>query len=160
MVDSERRPVREATLEDLPRLMTLSREFYDASPYKGKVRYDENKMKNVLKQLITSDSSVATIFVGFNKMGKLRGMLACMGVEPFFSTDKVTSEVMWWISPEDRGLGIAQELIEAYEGWGRLHGYHLAQMVLLEALKGNELHNYYTRKGYDLTEKAYTKVLQ
>jgi len=156
LVDSERRSVRKATLGDLPRLMRLSKEFYDASPYNGRLTFDESKLKNVLKMLISSDDSIGTIFIGT----KSQGLLACMGVEPFFSTDRVATEVMWWVSPQDRGSGIAQELIEAYEGWCRLHGYRMAQMVLLDALKGSSVDRFYTKKGYELTEKAYIKVLQ
>lgn len=157
LVNSECRPIREANLTDIMKLVELSKEFYEASPYKGKVQWDYNKLKRTLKAIINCESEVGTIFVAEDQTG-IHGMLACMGVEPFFSSDRAATEVMWWVSPSHRGSGMAQKLVEAYEGWARYHGYPMAQMVLLDALKGSSVDKYYTKKGYTLTEKAYIKV--
>jgi GNAT superfamily N-acetyltransferase len=157
LVNSERRSVREATPEDLPRLMVLAKEFYEASPYNGKTLLDPNKLRRTIQVLINCESEVGTIFVAEDETG-VHGMLACMGVETFFSSDQVATEVMWWITPSHRGSGMAQRLMEAYESWAKYHGYPVVQMVLLEALKGSSVDKYYTKKGYELTEKAYIKV--
>jgi GNAT superfamily N-acetyltransferase len=151
--------VRQASVADIGRLVELSEEFYKASPYYDKVPWDSGKIKSTIRTIIEYPKGKGTIFVGLDDQEKVQGMLACAGGETFFSSEPVATEIMWWISPSARGLGLAKELVQAYETWCRLHGYRLAQMVLLEPLRGDVLHQYYTRKGYELTEKAYVKVL-
>lgn len=157
LVDTEFRHLRSATLADTKRVIELAKEFYDASPYAGKVSWDYNKVKRTVKALIECDDELGTVLLALDKDGTPQGVLLGVAVEPPFSSQRVAAELMWWVTPSQRASRMALELIAGYERWCDTYKYPLRTMMLIEALNGDLVEKLYLKKNYKLLEKAYIK---
>jgi hypothetical protein len=62
---------------------------------------------------------------------------------------------MWWVNPEHRSRK-SLALKEAYEFWAKKVG---AKFIQMANMNDEKIERFYQRTGYDLTERAYLKVI-
>ncbi len=89
--------------------------------------------------------------------GGLVGMLVGGIASPLFSTDRVATELAWFVDPSYRDGVSAYKLLASYEKWAVDIGCTFVTMIDIDTLES--LEPLYTRKGYTLTEKTYVKEI-
>jgi hypothetical protein len=124
--------------------------FFEASPYK-ELGYAEDRVQ----QLITlfEETTSKRLCLLWLKDDKPKGLLAGVIETSLFSWTPFASELVFWVDEDARKSRAAVSLVGAYEYWAKAAG---CQYVTLVDLMGN-LHDYYTRKGYELRERTYLK---
>jgi GNAT superfamily N-acetyltransferase len=146
-------PLKLGTLEDLPDILRMAREFHKSSPF-GDLPFEDDKVTRVVTELLGPRSGGVIILEENN-----RALLAAAITEPIFSSKKLATEVMWWVDSDIRGTAIGRELLDAYEYWAQIQGCELSQMVCLETQERDLLDRYYKRRGYRPVEYTYVKEL-
>lgn len=68
----------------------------------------------------------------------------------------VATELGWYVRPDFRKLGLGKDLLSAFEYWAKeVAGASLINMGSIDDSVGD----YYLKKGYSLSERAYIKEL-
>lgn len=136
--------IRQATIEDVPRIVALGAEFLAECPYSW-VPLDAEAFGAFAAGMIEH----GVIFLSDD--GMIGGVIS-----PFYFNPAVTmaAELFWWA----RSGG--QELRQALEAWGRERG---AQALTCSGLTGEReaaIRRVYARAGYHPAEVAFVKRLQ
>lgn len=76
---------------------------------------------------------------------------------PLFSSDQTAVELGWFMVPEYRNGKDGLRLLTKFEAWAKDNNCRHVTMVDIDPL--NDLDDLYSRKGYELTEKAYVKEI-
>ena len=142
--------VRPATLVDIPALVAMGQAFLHASHYARFYADNPAQVAQLAERLITSPGGV--VFVA-EKEGQVVGMLAAVVYDHFISAQRVASEVVFWVDPASRGLGL--KLLRATERWARAQGALALQMISPNA----EVDRLYDRLGFSPIERAFQKDL-
>lgn len=143
-------------LADPLEVYDIVRAFIDESPYKD-IRLEDNHLDSVFS-LFTPENIKTHMAVVLVKDEKIVGILAAVATEGnhHFITDKIATELMWYVYPDHRGTGHALKLVEAYEEWCRQFGVKYAAMT---SLVDNDLQKLYKKLGYKACEIAYMKEI-
>lgn len=158
MGDTNGRPVRPATLHDVPYILEMCQTFYLTSPFFDKLLFDSKKVRSTIEALI-KNPDLGVVLLSLFPEGFPSGMLIGMLVEAPFSTEKIATELAWYIYPEGRASRASICLVDAFERWAKGKGARISTMMLLDELRGSSVERLYDRRGYELTEKSYMKVL-
>lgn len=148
--------IRPAVLEDMPELLRMARDFYEASGLGRESPYDGPRMAEILRFLIESEDS--TVIVS-ELRSELSGMVAVVKSPDMWAGGIVAQEVFWWIDPRHRGRRVGRKLLKAAEAWAKESGADTMVMVALKATSPNALHSVYSRAGYEPVETHYRKAL-
>lgn len=142
------------TIEDLSEVIRLSMAFFEASPY-SKLGVSDNRVRDLCATFLRGDADKLCLLLVDGD--QVLGCIAAVAVQNIFNDRWSTIEQMWWIDPEHRGLGNANQMLEAYEYWAT---YKVnAQVIQLVNLVNLPLDKLYTRRGYEKHEEAWLKVL-
>lgn len=135
----------------------LIRKFFSQTRY-GHRDIDEEGAKATVTSFLQSDNR-EKICLLWEKMGIPVGIIAGQ-IHPLpFLGAKVAMECLWWVEPEERGSPAGVDLLDAFEYWAKLQGADFLQMMSMPDMTGKLLDRLYRKRGYDLTEIAYTKEL-
>lgn len=149
--------LRLATLDDIPILLNLAKNFHKVSPYRG-MRFNTQKGKDFLASVITGPKSEGVILVAL-KDTKPIGMLIGWAAEPVFTSNKVATELCWWVEEEYRKTRGALLLYNAYEDWAARVGCSHIQGAYLSGWRA-DLHDFFKKRGYIQVESSYLKTLK
>lgn len=146
--------IRDATIADMDQLLYLAESFYSEAASDNLPKYDKTQAIFMGNSLIESDDA---IFLVCEKDNDLVGMGA-LCITPFclFSSEKVASELFWYILPNYRG-SIGIKLHKKLEDEAKNRGADLISMV--DHVSSMDLEYYYKRKGYDIFERTYMRRL-
>lgn len=148
--------VRRAVPSDLPEMLELANEFFDASAYTEKLR-DYMYFVELGKQFILDSSKVAFVW---EKDDALVGMIIGSLVQsPYNPATTVAIENMWWVKEEHRNSVNSMKLLKRFEEWGKAMGADIVTMVSLEKLNPEKIDKIYTRYGYSKVESTYMKEI-
>lgn len=147
--------IKIATLEDLPGLLKVLKNFFDASPFNGLTDFDVVIATETATKIIQGEKENGIVLL-YLKEGVVKGVLAGLCHQMFFSKDKVATELCWWVDEDARGRD-SLELISAYEFWAEKVGCTITTMANLTGTTGERLDKYYKRRGYTPLETAYGK---
>lgn len=147
--------IKIAELEDLPGLLNVIKNFFDNSPFNGLTEFNPSIASDTAKRILQGPKENGIILL-YLKDGVVKGVLAGLAHELFFSADKVATELCWWVDEDARGRD-SLELIEAYEFWAEKVGCSIVSMANLTGTTGERLDKYYKRRGYTPLETAYGK---
>lgn len=68
----------------------------------------------------------------------------------------IATELGWYVREDNRGLGLGKDMLEAFEYWAKeIAGAQVVNMGSIDDSVGE----YYIKKGYVLSERAYIKEL-
>ena len=146
--------IRFATEEDIPVLLRMIKEFYNQTPYSS-LRYDNAKTSALVSGLITNSKDESIVLVLMDKGGDVIGTLIAVITEPLCSTEKLATELVWWVDEGYRGRE-SIELLDAYEYWQKKVGCSGVSMASIQG--GSDLDKFYKRRGYSVSELTYFKV--
>lgn len=124
MVTTETSVVREATVEDIDRIVTMGRRFLAETEYREVMAGDPVRMAETVRDLIAGDRGLLLVLDGDEG---LRGMIGVFAFEHPISGAVVASELFWWVEPETRGDGL--KLLRGAERWARGVGASVLQMI-------------------------------
>ncbi len=149
--------VRLANPDDVPVIVDLMREFHRDSPYKA-VIFDKNKSKNFILGVIKGNVRDHICLVALRENTPIGFIVGAIGETPF-STDKIASELGWFVRKEARGTKASYLLFKAYEDWAYRAGAKIVQSAYLPSLTPG-LDRFYDREGYRPVEQSYIKVVR
>lgn len=139
-----------AKLDDVPALVSLSRELWEQMPYGiGKAAFLDWKIEGTFRGVINQGISENCIIM-VDKSGELIGAIGASHSEPLWNTDKHAVELFFFVRPGHKRAAVL--LIDAFEEWARrtgCKGIHL----------GIDNKNRRTSKGFVSAEQMYYKDL-
>lgn len=139
---------------DIPAVMDMGRHFLSASPY-SELEFSEDATRAYLFSCLTNPEERICI-LSMDGSVPVGALLANTSYAPF-SSDKVATELAWWVEPEYRKSRRGLDLKEAYEFWAMKMGAKKIGMALLKTEHGPGLHKLFLRGGYKEAETAYVK---
>lgn len=146
--------IRDATSEDIPRLVAMGERFLTETVYRDRgVGVNAAAMTRTV--LLLLNSPTGAVFVA-EDAGALVAMIGLLLFENPITGELTASELFWWVEPEHRGRGgYGVRLLKRGEQWARTTGAHKIHMIAPTQAVG-EL---YRRLGYDYLETAYQKAI-
>lgn len=136
--------IRQATVDDIPRLLAMGEKFADRAKLIDHVGYEPESMKQTFNDMIEGGHP---IFVG--EQGAIGATSAW---HPFNRSHAIAQEVFWW-SEGREGL----RLLAALEEWC-IPNVKSLRMITLEALNPERIGQLYIKRGYTSLEHSYIKV--
>ena len=150
MVKTTPTKIREATEDDVLDCLILFKQFHKESkvPYS----WDAKKTQQVFIETLPLPNFTTLVAERDNE---IIGFICAMFSEPFFSSEKVSTEVAWYVNKDSRGSTAAFKLLKAYEEWATSQGVKYVGMTYLENV--TDLSEVYEKKGYSKAETHYMK---
>lgn len=142
--------IREATIEDVPAIADMGLDFLATDDYQGVLSENRAQIEATSRFLITDQNGV--IFVAETPVG-LVGMISMLAFTHHFSGERVAGELVWWVKPAHRGIGI--RLLRRAEQWAAESGARRIQMIA----PNESVAHIYERLGYTMIETAYQRTV-
>jgi len=156
--------IREAILEDGPRIRAMTTRFLAESLY-GTI-FRRAATPDAIDSMIALVMQLGAIFLAEHGAGDPRwvqgvdegviGMLAMIVVPHQLSSQIIAEEVAWWVEPRARGGSIGPKMLRHAEEWATRNGANMVKMV---APAGSTVGTFYEHSGYQAVETAYIKGL-
>lgn len=147
--------VRQATQEDVPRIVEMSAKFYETTSYARWAPFNPDTVHDLAANLAEHH-----VMLVAEDAGELVGMVGLFAAPFMFNSDVTAAyEVVWWVDPEAQGRGAGKALLQGVEPACTARGCQAVQMVHLQS-SPPQAAAIYERMGYGHTESSYTKVLQ
>ena len=142
--------IRIATDADLLDILILGKQFL--KEYDTGFTTDLELLSESITTMISGEDHLVLVL---EKNGNVEGMLLGFISSPFFSRERMASELAWFLSKDARGFKESTQLIDAYEEWAVSKGCKFITMSDIEVL--SSLQKLYESRGYTLMEKTYVK---
>jgi GNAT superfamily N-acetyltransferase len=139
--------IRDATADDIPRLVEMGERFLTETVYRGRVAVNPLAMARTVGLLLASD--LGTVFVS-EQDGIVVGMIGLLLFENPITGEPTASELFWWVEPESRGHGL--RLLKRAEQWARDMGAARIHMI---APADTDVGRLYQRCGYRVLETSW-----
>lgn len=147
--------VRQATQDDVPRIVEMSAKFYETTSYARWAPFNPDTVHDLAANLAENH-----VMLVAEEGGQLVGMVGLFVAAFMFNGDIIAAyEVVWWVDPEAQGQGAGKALLGAIEPACAARGCRTVQMVHL-ANSPPQAAAIYERMDYRHTESSYTKTLQ
>lgn len=147
--------IREATTQDIPRLIEMGRQFLLSGPYKDVIEDHPETPRQLAEKLLGLPES-AKVIVAENR-GAISGVLAFIVYPHFYSGRPTAQEIIWLTDPEERKKfpfdGIA--LFSYAQKVAKEMGAEYMQFTA----PTHEVAQLYELKGYTQIEVGYQKRL-
>jgi GNAT superfamily N-acetyltransferase len=142
--------IREATMDDIPVLVSMGQQFRASSAYAAHLPENTTQMAAIAKRLIASPEGLVLVAT---RDGQIVGTIGVLLYPHHFSGLPTAGELWFWVTPEHRGYGV--RLVRRAEQWAQRQGATTMQMIAPTP----EVGTLYRRLGYTALEVAYTKEL-
>lgn len=146
--------IRDATPDDIPRLVEMGERFLTETVYRGRVTVNPVAMARTVGLLLASE--VGAVFVS-EQHGTVVGMIGLLLFEHPITGELTASELFWWMDDRHRGGPDAIRLLRRGERWARELGAAKMHMI---APVGSGVGRLYQRCGYEELETAWQRDLQ
>lgn len=150
--------VRQATTDDVPRLVAMGAAFLESSRYGRLFPPGPGRLEHFVRRVL----EVGVIFVLERKVEvddpvQIVGLLAVVPVDEHPLTgEPYVDEVAWWVDPAHRGrAGVV--LLHHLEGWARQVGLDMVKMVAPEGMTGTAVRTLLEHRGYVPVETAFMR---
>jgi GNAT superfamily N-acetyltransferase len=140
--------VRLATDEDVARIAELGVRFNQETPYQQILTVDPALLETLTRSLLANEDALALVS---EIDGDVVGVLGMLVTSHPYSGERVASEIVWWVNPNQRGDGVKMLLYA--ERWAREKGAVVIQMIAPD----RRLEQFYERVDYVPVERAYQK---
>lgn len=154
--------IREATMDDVPRIIAMAERFYPESPYPDIYGDMPASQAAGLAIVAIQGFAAAGIVPGVLLVAEdgdtLAGML-CLHIDPAtFTPEVIAGELVWWVEPEYRGGLLSVRLVKAGEAAAKARGATVMRMAHLSTSPA-QAGDLYERLGYRPSEVYYSKRL-
>ena len=146
--------VRPATIKDVPAVLIMGRQFFNAAGWPEVTTWDEGSVETTLRGIISGTIPGGLLVAGDDQP---IGMIGFM-VFPFYFNLSVTvaQEIFWWVEPQARfGAGIA--LLDAFEAAGAARGATVYIVSAVARMRNDALTRLYARRGYAPAENTFIR---
>jgi L-amino acid N-acyltransferase YncA len=146
--------VRDGTEKDIPRIIEMSREFWQKTDFKD-VEFEPDMVDTMSRKCIDDG-----LMVVLESRGKIEGF-AC-GIKNYLlasSKAVVGTELAWWVDPKCRTGRNGINLLLELEKKAKKEGVRFWNMVFMESSMPEEIEGIYKRMGYRICETVYMKEL-
>jgi GNAT superfamily N-acetyltransferase len=117
--------IREATKDDIPRLVELGRVMHTEASRLNKLRYVPGKVYVLLSSMVGAEHCFVRVV---EEQGEVIGGLVA-AVEPhWFSTDLLAYDLALFVRPDKRGGLAAARLVAQYKVWAKERGAVITQL--------------------------------
>lgn len=110
--------VRPATLDDLPDLLEIARQFIQEAPNYSSRELDEQALRENLSAVI---NGMGAVFVA-EQGQEIAGGIVCLTTKDWFNNQVIAFEQVFYVKPEYRGTPAALMLIDVFLSWSRQMG--------------------------------------
>jgi hypothetical protein len=145
--------VRDGTIEDIPMVVLMAREFWKMTRYD-----DEFDQSHVFGMAVMALEHGLLAILEID--GVVEGFTA--GVKgPLLGNASVLSgtEIAWWVNPGARKGRNGLELMNHIEGMAKAQGVKYWNMIVMESCMPEVGSAIYLRQGYQKSETSFTRVL-
>lgn len=115
---------REAVAADLPRIVELGSHFLDQTGYRALLAANPEQMARTAASFVNDPEKVILLA---ERDERIIGMLLALVYDHPLSSERIGSELVWWVEPDARGCGL--HLLRQAERWAKAHGAGVMQMV-------------------------------
>lgn len=148
--------IRQATQDDLRRIVEMSEKFYPYTSYcvRSGIPFDPIAVATLASGMIDNG-----IFNVAEVDGAVIGMIGLI-IHPFIFNPEYTvaGEIIWWVEPEFWNQGVGAQLLASVEAPCKERGVRQIQMIdLINSTFSAEV--LYTKFDYNPTERIFTKVI-
>lgn len=154
--------IREATAADVDRLVAMALQFLEATRYGELLGRSPDALRTLIEVVLEHGvgfvaEAVVPVPVGFSPVSvQLVGMIGVVAVPHPMNGRLYCDELVWWVEPGSRYVGVGPALKRAVEAWARSKNCSMIKMV---APAGSRVGRFLEHDGYEAYETAYFKVL-
>lgn len=145
--------IREAQSEDVPAIVRLGSQSLIDGPYAGLLKDTPEQSAEFALTIIAA--SKGKILVYESDDGKVSGLIGFIIFPHYFTKEPTATEIMWYVSPEERKGGAAIKLLWEAEKEAKSMGATWMGMSAPNA----EVGKLYERFGYKAAETTFLKEL-
>ena len=138
--------IRQATVEDIPRMVEMGRKFRQESTYSAYLADNPAKMAELGERLLAVDGILVS-----EHDGVITAMLGYVIHDHFISGEKFAGEVFWWAERRGDGLDLLREM----ERRARAAGAKYIQMIA----PTKRVERIYTILKFAFVESTYQRAL-
>lgn len=147
--------IRPMTVEDIPRLIEMGRDFHKESDQYNLYSFCEEKLWDMGIAALEESHQMCIV----HDRNGVDGMLYGFAYEQFFSRDMSASEVFVFVSQDARGALIGKRLIKAFELWAASLGVKEMRVGVSAGITTERTVGFYEKLGYDYNSTMLKKVL-
>lgn len=148
--------LRDAIEADVLDIVLAVKQFCKEIPHPAWGRFDSNKVKELVSNLIASDAGfVKIVTINEEVVGALVAMASPVPINSFI----FAQEIMFWLDPDHRNGKTSPKLIDAYVEWSKAVGCDFVRLSTLDELLESRVGVLFKRKGFKSVETAYIKEL-
>lgn len=150
--------IREATSDDVPRIVELVLEFIRTTPYAAVIAESPERIAGLARMLLDGLGVIYVAELNETAWGPayIVGFIAIAELEQPLTGIRIAEELAWFIDPNHRSGRAGYHLLRSAEAWARQKGLHMLKMV---APSNTDVGRFYSRVGYAPLETAYIKQL-
>lgn len=134
--------IRNATIEDVPALISLGRLLHEESEYRD-LPYDVEKITGVAHRLL-EDGFLRV----YEKDGELLGGMSAVITEFWFSHEKVAADVAVFVKPDRRGGIVAAALVRQFIEWAEERGVARQRLSITTGINEEQTAELYENLGF------------
>ncbi len=142
--------IRKAVPGDLERIVEMGMRFVAETGYHKLIQVRPEKLADTVLSIAENPDGVVLVS---ESEGQVTGMIAMLAFDHPYSGTRTAQEVVWWVEPEHRGVGL--KLLRSAEDWAKENGAEAMQMVAPTEAIGK----LYARLGYEPIETSYQRSL-
>lgn len=147
--------MKRLTVEELPRLRRIGREFAEVAKLPG--GFCESHFEEFWVPLLYEDNGV--IFYETNDAEEIIGVFGGLFSTGMFSGWKIASESFLFVLPEARGRSLSLRLLKAFEDEATVRQCQEILLVSLVACDPETVGGMLVRRGYSASENVYRKII-
>lgn len=145
-------PVRDPSPEDLDSLIVLSRHMHTESNFRD-IAFNEAKLRQSLTGAIQKKD---TFFFGIYEVnGNIVGYLLGVLQQPFFSTEMIACDMMFFVDQPHRGSPAALRLWQSFRDWAREKGACEIRQGVTTGLAPERTDRFFRKLGMEATGQNY-----
>ena len=146
--------IREATAQDIPRVVVLAEQFYNEVQEDYFPPFDEDSVVELCGTIL---AGLGVIFVA-EVDGYVVGFLAAVATPHLFNKATVNvQEVAWFVSEEHRGGSLSVRLYVALEGWAARREDVTILTMGARVTSPPRIRAFYRHRGYTEQETGFSK---
>ena len=148
--------IRLATIEDMPEMIRIGRNFSGFVPHGDGIIPDDEQLERSLTTLFNLGGVVFLAEKGGEVIGGLVAILSPVwyNMDRFYAT-----ELGWWVEKEHRTGTTALRLVKVFEKWAKDSGAEYATMCNMIHANEKQIGVVYEKKGYIMVEQTFMKKI-
>lgn len=147
--------VREASWDDIHRLLSLSREMHEEGGYRT-IQLSLKKLEQFFQQKITDENSLVIVW---EDKEEIYGFFVAEIVEYFFSVERLAVDTLFFITKDMRKKSGAKRLLDSYINWAGSFDIKEIALSTTNGVETENLERVYRKLGFKKAGVMYKKEM-